>query len=455
MSHAPLTEEIERWLLDEALHDADIVELFGALCARLHALGIPLQRAALSWPTLHPLFQAEQIYWRLEDGAELFQYRHDAIPTGAFEESPFHHVLVNRLARLRRRLDGPDALRDFPVLDELAEAGFTDYLMTATSFRIAEVDAYRGGASGIMASWATTRPGGFTDYLMTATSFRIAEVDAYRGGASGIMASWATTRPGGFSDGDLQALTRVQKVFAVACHASIQKRVMVNLANAYLGRTAAAKALGGDVRRGDGETIRAVIWYSDLRRSTQLSNALAPEAYLQLLRDYYDCTAQPVIDEGGEILEFIGDAVLAIFPIRGETGGPDAVRAATRAMDASLAHRARCVASGSAPAGCVPEQLAFSIAMSIGDVMFGNIGVPTRLTFSAIGSAVNQVARLDELAKEMRRSVLVTREVAAVDPGRWVPLGLRPLRDFAEPAEVHGLAEAEETAIAPPAAAAS
>ncbi|HKK36500.1 MAG TPA: adenylate/guanylate cyclase domain-containing protein [Paracoccaceae bacterium] len=418
MSHAPLTEEIERWLLDEALHDADIVELFGALCARLHALGIPLQRAALSWPTLHPLFQAEQIYWRLEDGAELFQYRHDAIPTGAFEESPFHHVLVNRLARLRRRLDGPDALRDFPVLDELAEAGFTDYLMTATSFRIAEVDAYRGGASG-------------------------------------IMASWATTRPGGFSDGDLQALTRVQKVFAVACHASIQKRVMVNLANAYLGRTAAAKALGGDVRRGDGETIRAVIWYSDLRRSTQLSNALAPEAYLQLLRDYYDCTAQPVIDEGGEILEFIGDAVLAIFPIRGETGGPDAVRAATRAMDASLAHRARCVASGSAPAGCVPEQLAFSIAMSIGDVMFGNIGVPTRLTFSAIGSAVNQVARLDELAKEMRRSVLVTREVAAVDPGRWVPLGLRPLRDFAEPAEVHGLAEAEETAIAPPAAAAS
>ncbi|MFO7856051.1 MAG: adenylate/guanylate cyclase domain-containing protein [Paracoccaceae bacterium] len=418
MSHVPLTEEIERWLLDEALHDPDIVELFGALCARLHALGIPLQRAALSWPTLHPLFQAEQIYWRLGDGAELFQYRHDAMQTGAFEASPFYHVLVNRLTHLRRRLDGPEALRDFPILDELAEAGFTDYLMTATSFRIAEVDAYRGGASG-------------------------------------IMASWATARPGGFSDGDLQALTRVQKVFAVACHASIQKRVMVNLANAYLGKTAAAKTLGGDVRRGDGETIRAVIWYSDLRRSTQLSNALAPEAYLQLLRDYYDCTAQPVIDEGGEILEFIGDAVLAIFPIRGETGAPDAVRAATRAMDASLAHRARCVASGAAPAGCVPEQLAFSIAMSIGDVMFGNIGVPTRLTFSAIGSAVNQVARLDELAKQMRRSVLVTREIAAVDPGRWIPLGLKPLRDFAEPAEVHGLAEAEETAVAPPAAAAS
>ncbi|MDF2232835.1 adenylate/guanylate cyclase domain-containing protein [Albimonas sp. CAU 1670] len=390
MTHTPLTDEVESWLLDQALHDPDIVELFGDLCLRLHALGIPLQRAALSWPTLHPLFQAEQIYWRQGEAAELFQFRHDAERSKDFERSPFMHALTNRLDRLRRRLEGPETMIDFPVLEDLHEKGFTDYLLTSTRFRVAEVDGFRGGDSG-------------------------------------IMASWSTTRPGGFSDGDIEALSRVQRVFAVACHASIQKRVMVNLADAYLGATAAKKALGGDVRRGDGERIRAVVWHSDLRRSTRLSNEMPPEDYLDLLKSYYDCTAQPVIDEGGEILEFIGDAVLAIFPIRGDTGGPEAVRAAVRAMERTLDLREAWIAA--APEGG-RERMNFSIAMSVGEVMFGNIGVPARLTFSAIGPAVNKVARLDEMSKELGRMVLVTREVAQVEPERWVSVGPQSLRDF-------------------------
>lgn len=390
MTHAPLSEEVESWLLDQALHDPDILELFGDLCLRLHALGIPLERAALSWPTLHPLFQAEQIYWRRGENAELFQFRHDAERSKDFERSPFMHALTNRLFRLRRRLEGPETMIDFPVLEELHDKGFTDYLLTSTRFQVAEVDGFRGGHSG-------------------------------------IMASWATTRPGGFSDGDVEALSRVQRVFAVACHASIQKRVMVNLADAYLGATAAKKALAGDVRRGDGERIRAVVWHSDLRGSTRLSNEMAPEDYLDLLKSYYDCTAQPVIDEGGEILEFIGDAVLAIFPIRGDTGGPEAVRAAVRAMERTLDLREAWIAASPEDGR---ERMNFSIAMSVGEVMFGNIGVPARLTFSAIGPAVNKVARLDEMSKTLGRMVLVTREVAQVEPERWVSVGPQSLRDF-------------------------
>lgn len=397
MTHAPLTEEIETWLLQETLFDPDIVDLFGDLCLRLHAAGVPLARAALSWPTVHPLFQAEQIYWRAGQEAELFQYRHDFESGGAFERSPFHHVLVNRLNRLRRRLTGPDALLDFEVLEELAEEGFTDYLLTAANFRIADVDAFRGGSAG-------------------------------------IMASWATRRPGGFSDGDLEALGRVQRVFAVACHASIQKRVMVNVTNAYLGETAAGRVLSGEVRRADGERIKAVIWHSDLRGSTRLSNEMEPEAYLELLRSYYDCTAQPVIDEGGEILEFIGDAVLAIFPLRGDVGGPEAVRAATRAMEAALNCREDWIAAHADAPGAA--ELNFSISMTAGEVMFGNIGVPSRLTFSAIGPAVNKVARLDELSKKLGRGVLATREVASVEPERWVSIGMQPLRDFDAPLEL-------------------
>jgi adenylate cyclase len=282
---------------------------------------------------------------------------------------------------------------------------------------------------------------GFTDYLMTAARFRIADVEDYRGGASGIMASWSTRRDGGFSERDLEALSRVQRVFAVACHASIQKRVMVNLASAYLGETAAARVLSGEVRRGDGERIRAVVWFSDLRGSTRLSNRMTPEDYLALLRGYYDCTAQSVIDEGGEILDFIGDGVLAIFPIRGDTGGPEAVRAATRAADAALARRdAWLEATPQMPgeAEAMPPQgrLAFSISMTLGEVMYGNIGVPTRLTFSVIGSAVNKVARLDALSKQVGRSVLCTRSVADIEPQRWESAGAWTLLDYETPVEL-------------------
>ncbi|MEM6438089.1 MAG: adenylate/guanylate cyclase domain-containing protein [Pseudomonadota bacterium] len=404
MSHATLMSEVEDWLIAEALHDPDIVELFGTLCTRLHAAGLPLERAALSWPTLHPLFQSEQIYWRLGGGAELFQYRHDAVSTGAFEKSPFYYVLINDLTRFRRRLEGPDKVIDFPVLEELAEAGFTDYLMTASGFRIADVKSYRGGGAG-------------------------------------MLASWSTRREGGFSQRDLEALSRIQRFFAVACHASIQKRVMVNLANAYLGETAAARVLGGEVRRGDGERIRAVVWFADLRGSTRLSNGMAAEDYLALLRGYYDCTAQSVIDEGGEILDFIGDGVLAIFPIRGDTGGPEAVRAATRAAEAALRRRRDWLEEtelmpGEAEASPPQGRLAFSISMTLGEVMFGNIGVPGRLTFSVIGQAVNKVSRLDDLSKRIGRSVLATKAVADVDPQRWRSAGSWKLLDYETPVEL-------------------
>jgi adenylate cyclase len=398
MSHAPLTAEVESWLLEESLFDPDIVELFGALCVRLDALGIPLERAALSWPTLHPLFQAEQIYWRRGKGAELIQYRHELEESEAFRASPFHHVLTHGLGRLRRRLEGEGAVIDFPVLEELQGEGYTDYLMTGTRFRIADVETYRGGRAGVMASWATRRPGGFTDE-------------------------------------DLDALTHVQKVFAVACHVSIQKRVMSNLAKAYLGETAAARVLSGEVRRADGQRIQAVIWHSDLRGSTRMSSQLPPETYLRLLREYYDCIAQPVIDEGGEILEFIGDAVLAIFPLDRPDGPEAAARDAVRAMETALQRREDWIAAR--PEGD-PERnrLNFGISMTQGEVTFGNIGVPTRLTFSAIGPAVNAVARLDELTKTLGRSVLVTGDIARVEPERWVSLGEQVLRDFDEPMEL-------------------
>lgn len=377
MSHAVLIQEIEGWLIDEALGDPDIVQLFDRLCRRLNGIGVPVARAALSWPTLHPLFRAEQIFWNMDDGARLLQYSHASQQSAAWVASPFYRVITNDLERLRRRLTGPDAVLDFDVLHEFKGEGYTDYLLTSSNFRIGEVTANADGDTG-------------------------------------IMASWATKREGGFSDTDIDGLSRIQKAFAVACRVAIQRRVTENLVNTYLGPTAGKRALTGQIRRGDGETLKAVVYYADLRNSTALSDEMAPDDYLSLLRRYYDCVAHPVIEEGGEILDYIGDAVLAIFPIRGDTGAPEAVRAACRALERSITLR---------EADEAKDQMRFSISVAVGDVMFGNIGVPERLSFSVIGPVVNLVSRMDDASKGLGRAVLVTREVAAVEPACWASLG--------------------------------
>ena len=389
MSHDTLIAEIEAWLLEKALGDPEIVKLFEALCQRLHAVGVPVERAVLSWPTLHPLFGAEQVFWWLGKGARLEQYYHSAIGSEAWRKSPFFRVLSRALPRLRRRLTGENAFLDFDVLKDLAGQGYTDYLMTSSNFRIAEFANFEGGTTGIMASWTTTRAGGFTDM-------------------------------------DLEALSRIQTVFAVACRAAIQKRVMANLATAYLGPTAGGRVLSGDIKRGDGERISAVVWFSDMRGSTRLSDEMAPDDYLALLNKYFECTAGPVIAHGGEILNFIGDGVLGVFPIEGPDGVAEAVGRATAAVGDALRLRGEVIEAGT-PAGAPLE---FGIGLDIGELMFGNIGVPDRLAFSGIGRVVNGTQRIEAATKDMGYPVLATAAVAEAMPNAWVPAGTRCLADF-------------------------
>ena len=391
MSHTVLIEDIEAWLIDKALGDPDIVILFQRLCERLLGIGVPLDRAALSWPTLHPLFRAEQIFWNSEDGAHLEQHSHANRHSDAWMRSPFYYVLQRQLAMFRRRLTGEDAMVDFDVLRDFQAQGYTDYLMTSSDFRIGEVSEFEDRRTGTLASWATKREDGFTD-------------------------------------ADIRALGRIQKSFAVACRVAIQRRVTTNLMNTYLGPTAGKKALSGDIQRGDGERIRAVVYYADLRGSTRMSGDMAADDYLSLLKRYYDCVAQPVLDEGGEILDYIGDAVLAIFPVLGDTGLPEAARAATRAMEKALMLREQSEDK---------DNMRFCISIAVGDVMFGNVGVSERLSFSVIGTVVNQVARMDDISKVLGRAVLVTPEIANIDRKNWINLGDQDLVGIAEPVELY------------------
>jgi len=387
MSHGALISEIEDWLIAKALADPDIVILFRKLCQRLYALGIPVDRAAVSWPTLHPLFRAEQAVWKPDQGVTLMQFEHTelGLESDLYLKSPFHHVHTKNLTKMRRRLAGPEAMADFEILRDLQAQGYTDYLLTATRFRIAEAEHFAGGQTG-------------------------------------IMATWSTTRESGFSSSDFDALARIQQVFAVACHAAIQKRVMANIASAYVGPTAAKRVLHGDIKRGDGERIEAVLWFSDMRNSTALSEEMAPDDYLALLNRFFECTAQPVIDNGGEILNFIGDGVFAIFPI--DAGCPSCAAAqAEKAAREALRLRDECE-SHILPGG---EPLRFGIGLSVGEVMFGNIGVPSRLAFSGIGKGVNELHRIEQATKTLGVPVLADSAFAEAAPGHWYEIGAEKL----------------------------
>ena len=387
---------IADWLMSSALGRTGVDSIFEGCCQRLHAAGVPLVRAMTGFRTLHPLVASVNLVWRLNQGVDLNPILHEqAFSTEEWHRSPMRHLVRHRIAFLRRRLAGPHAVVDFPVLEELREVGVTDYLCYVTPFAN-ETDADSG--------------------------------------ARGIMGSWATDRSSGFSEEDLRVFARIQRRFAVACKVQIQDRITRNVLETYLGPDAGARVLDGQIRRGDGERIHAVIWYSDMRDSTRLADRLDPRAFIELLNRYFECTAGAVLAGGGEVLRFVGDAVLAIFPIR--EGGDDARTAAERALAAARDAEQRLSRTNERLAETAGEPIGFGLGLHVGDVMYGNIGVPERLEFSVIGPAANEVARIEDLTKELGRAVLLSAAFAEVAGMRCEALGAHRLRGVGTPVEV-------------------
>lgn len=407
MTDRTLVNGINEWLVDQALSEPDIVEMLEGLCHRLHAIGIPVARSRLTWPTLHPLFQAETILWARGRQTEFEQFRHQETESEAWRKSPMKYMFDNDVMVLRRKLEGSDKVLDFPVLQELAEQGMTDYLVVRTSLSVRNEHA----ATGRM----------------------------------GILVTWAADRPGGFTNDELEALQKIQRRFAVACKTVIQARIARNISETYLGREAGSRVLAGSIRRGDGQETKAVVWYNDLRDSTALADTMPGHDYIQLLNLYFDITAAQVIKAGGEVLDFIGDGVLAIFPYLDEAQQKAAIAAATEALCAVIA--ARDTLNGQRVGqGLMP--LRFGIGLNTGTVMFGNIGVPERLTFSVIGPTVNEVSRIESLTKATGMDALVTYDIAALDPEKWISIGVQRLAGVSEGMEL--FAPARERLLLPP-----
>ena len=376
-----LGDTILEWLSGQALHDTEPGALYGELCQRLRGVGLPILRGQVAFRILHPLYDASIVSWDAGRGAVVELYKPDnGAERERFMRSPYGHVLAQRLPILRRRLTGETALLDFETLEEMRALGGTDYVLFVVGFDPAA--------------------------------------------QNGILCSWLGDRPTGFTDGEIAELQRVTRELAIALKSKIERSVAQNVAHAYLGKRAGQAVLNGLIRRGDGEKITAALWYSDLRQSTALADRLSAEAFLSLLGRYFEMTAAAVLDHGGEVVSLVGDAVLGLFRVEGTPQ-----EACGRALAAAHDARRRLGASR----GSAAEPIDFGISLHLGQVIYGNVGVPERLQFTLVGAAVNEVVRVQDLTKQLGHPLLATAPFARAVAGAWHPLGEHALRGFESP----------------------
>ncbi|MCA8909202.1 MAG: adenylate/guanylate cyclase domain-containing protein [Rhodospirillaceae bacterium] len=388
-------DEIERWLLTGALLESDLLVLFATLVGRLVAAGLPLDRMSLHAGTLHPEIYCFTWQWMRADGlTDEARVDEASLQTPAYRRSALYRV-IELGETVRARTDDAAARATFPLLADLAAQGIVEYVALPL--------------------------GGAGQYHNAATV--------------------ATAHPAGFSDAEFVALRRLLMVFALHVERHIVLRIASNVADTYLGRAAGGRVLAGSIKRGSGQAIRAVIWMSDLRGFTGLTDRLAGPAVTMVLNAYFEALAGAVLAHGGEVLKFIGDGVLAAFPIAAGEGGE------ARAAAAALAAARRALADLATLNATPPEDLAAidgwrplatGIALHLGEVFFGNVGAPDRLDFTVIGRAVNEAARVEALCKELGRPVLITAPVADLLDAPLDHLGEHPLRGVAAPVSIYG-----------------
>ncbi len=400
-----VVEDLEEYLTTAALNSERLPVLVDGFGTRARAGGISLARVMVGYRLLNPIFNSQTAVWEPETGCAVELHRHGESETSPdFLASPVYRLISSDETEIRRRIEGANAPLEYPVLTALGERGMTDYLAVKVSFT---------------GSAIASAPG------------------------DGLVFSFASERQGGFLDEEIEALGRLKRTFALAVRTRMETKMRQTLATTYLGRTAGGRVLGGEIARGEGRAVDAVIWYCDLRGSTALCEQMGVAAYLPLLDDYFSASAGVVDRHGGDILDFIGDAVLAIFP-QSDAGLQRALDATREAQDRLAGFAARhSVFDGRSGVAEIA-----GIAIDVGTVVYGNIGIEERLTFSVIGPSVNKVARIERLTKTLRETVLVTDAVAKAAPELFRSRGTFALDGVAGAQELFGLTEA----LSPPAA---
>ena len=397
--------DLHIWAVQQGLQGAAVDLLFDGLCRRLVGAGVPLWRAFAGMRTLHPQWAGYSYTWQRDlDIVEPAQIERSQAYEQDIADSPFAALIreaeggiePGAAPRLRRRLTGPEARFDFPILRRLAVAGATDYFAQLTSF--ARGDPARGQGIGI---------------------------------------SFATDRPDGFGEEDLMLIRAVLPAASLAIMTYAGYTIASGLLAAYLGGDAGKRVHAGAVERGSVESMRAVLWYADIRGSTAIADAWPGFAIIELLDEVFEHLAAPLRSRGGQVLKFLGDGILATFPL--ETAPGEEI--CRRALDAAAEAMAGLDRLNAARAEAGKPTAAVDLALHLGEVLYGNVGAVDRLDFTVIGPAVNEVARIETLCEPLGRKVLVSAEFAAAlgDSPRLQPLGHHQLRGVREPRAIYAL----------------
>jgi adenylate cyclase len=381
-------QKLSGWLIDGARSSASPARMFAEMCERLVAAGLPLWRAGIFIRTLHPDIYGRNFIWRRGAEVEMGTVDFDILNSPGFINSPLAIVFTEG-KEVRGRLEDLASGR-FSIFDDLRAEGVTDYVALPLPFVNGSINA---------SSWATKHPDGFTDEQLN------------------------VLRP------LMPPLARITEIVSLQRTASI-------LLDTYVGTRAGERILGGQIRRGYTDTMHAAIWLSDLRGFTALSDRLPPETVVEILNAYFDCQVSAIRTHGGEVLKFMGDGLLAVFPIAEQDGNVQQV--CSHVLEAAREARAS-VEAMQFPIGEAIERFRFGVALHVGRILYGNIGGGNRLDFTCIGPAVNLAARLEKIAGRLNRTIVASAGFAGICSGGWTELGEFPISGFSKAERVYGL----------------
>ena len=380
-------QSLTDWLLSDARLLNDTAALDQAIVDKIHEAGIPLTRYTTGVPSLHPQVNSFSTLWEKDKGLSFREYRQN--PNVPMKRTSPIFVAYDTGRSQRFHLETMDLEGEYELLQEFRENGLTDYVVLALPF---------------------------SDGSFKAMSF-------------------ATDRPGGFSKTDLEILHGLRLPLAT----TIEIRYLRHLANllmeTYVGHVAGRRVLNGEIKRGSGENIQAVIWFCDLKGFTNLSEKLEAPVLIDYLNTYLEIIEAAITSHGGEILKFIGDAVLAIF----QPSNSDETETARAALEAAMQAQNEISNVNQERVNQNLPAIACGIGIHYGDVHYGNVGGMKRLDFTVIGPAVNLASRLESLTRDLGQSILVSSTIADLDVGHLQELGTFKLKGI----------ETEETVFAP------
>ena len=388
--------ELAAWITEAGLAGQSEIAALTGFCDRAVHFGLPIARAIVLADTLHPIYEGRAFRWnRDKDTTVLTEYGRSDEDLGRWQRSPFFRLEQTGETLLRRRLTA-ESREEFSIFPELIDAGITDYVAMVNRF---------------------------------ATEAIIGDMD-------GIYSSWATDAPAGFNDADIAALCRLAPLLALTVKSASLARIAETIVETYLGRDAGRRVLEGRIARGITDQIQAVLWSSDLRSYTRISDTADPGEIIPLLNEYSGAIISTIYDQGGDVLKLIGDGVLAIFTVE------DRTRACESALAAAIAARRSVTEVNRSRAAANLPTTDMYLGLHIGEVFYGNIGSEDRLDFTVIGTAVNEVSRIATLCRSVDQPLLISSDFAAAlgeSRNLLVSVGRYALRGVGRPQDLYTL----------------